>query len=252
MKTFLDAHMRDELAVGLTLQFAVELKRLIEMSDEIAINRHFLKLVQTRRGFQKLNITVDLEPTSSLEMELDSKSSRKIDVRELKKKEEEAQRNEDRSDTIQEEDDPLAGKEIKLILQGSLVLSPIKGKDIKELIVGDRVMISIVDTNPRALDVAKAFKAYDDEQERIKPIPGRIVSLRHLSTGGYKIFAIVAKGIFMKIVEEEESIRVAVEQPGKGTADSIENTSRAMMPLIITLLFVLMLLVGLIVYFVMG
>ncbi|HOO72098.1 MAG TPA: hypothetical protein PK926_10085 [Spirochaetota bacterium] len=248
------AHMRDELAMGLSLEFAAELKRLIESNDEIAINRHFMKLIQNRLGFQKLNITVDFESATSLEMELDSKSSKKLDPRELKKKEEEKSKSDEKGEGEETEEDPLAGKEIKLILQGSLILSPIKGKDIKELSVGERIMISIIDSNPKGIDVAKAFNAYDDEQQRIKPIPGRIISLRHLSTGGYKIFAIVAKGIYLKIVEEEESIKVAVEHDTRGVGTPVkgESSTRAMLPLIITLVIVLFLLISLIVYFVIG
>ncbi|HOW84233.1 MAG TPA: hypothetical protein PK573_16840 [Spirochaetota bacterium] len=241
------AHMKDELAMGLNLEFGVELKRLIEMNDEIAINRHFMKVVQNRLGFQKLNISVDFEPTSSLEMELDSKSSKKLDPRELGKKDEKPAEGESGGE---EEDDALAGKEIKLILQGSLILSPIKGKEIRDLAVGDRIMISIIDPNPKSRDLAKAFKAYDEEQQRIKPIPGRIVSFRHLASGGYKIFAIVAKGIYIRINEEEDNIKVALDQGANPTGGKVESSPSAMMPLIITLMVILLLLIGLIVYFV--
>lgn len=243
-------HMKDELAVGLNHDFLLELKRLIDMNDEIAVNRHFMKVIQTKLGFQKLNITVDIEPTSSLEVELDSKSSKKIDPRELEKRK--APKEDEVKDEKETDDDPLQGKEIKLILQGSLILSPIKGIDIKELKVGDRIMISIVDTNPKAIDVARAFKAYEDD--KIKPIPGRIVSFRHLRTGGYKIFAIIAKGIFIKIEEEEESIKVAIDTTTRPELSSQKDelNTRAMMPLIVTLLIILGLLISLIVYFVMA
>ena len=242
------AHMRDELVLGMNMEFLAELKRLVELHDEIAVNRHFMKLIQNKLGFQKLNISVDYEPSSSLEMELESRSSKKLDPRELDKKKEKPAPEAGEK----EEDDPLKDKEIKLILQGSLILSPIKGIDIKELKVGDRIMISIVDTNPKAVDVAKAFNAY--EEERIKPIPGRIVSIRHQMHGGYKIFAIVAKGIFIRIEEEEESIKVAIDTSVRPeiTSKSREENTRAMMPLIVTLMIILSMLIALILYFVMA
>ena len=54
-------------------------------------------------------------------------------------------------------------------------------------------------------------------------ITGRIVSIGHLVNGGYKIFCLIAKGIYVKIEEEEEDIRVAVldyEKNGEGDADA--------------------------------
>ena len=182
-------------------------------------------------------------------MELESRSSKKLDPRELDKKKEKPA---PEAVEKEEDDDPLKDKEIKLILQGSLILSPIKGIDIKELKVGDRIMISIVDTNPKAVDVAKAFNAYEDD--RIKPIPGRIVSIRHHLHGGYKIFAIVAKGIFIRIEEEEESIKVALDTSVRPeiSSKSREENTKAMMPLIVTLMIILSMLIALILYFVMA
>lgn len=149
---------------------------------------------------------------------------------------------------VEKIEDNIEGKEIKLMLNGALILSPIRGKEIGKLVLGDRIMISIIDKNPRAIDVAKAFGAYDSEGN-IKPIPGRIVSIKRDEY--LHLMAIVAKGIYMKIVEEEDNIKVAMDpahynQGGKiDTEDGAHN--RTMM---IILAVVFTVLVGIIIFFV--
>jgi len=76
---------------------------------------------------------VDFESISSLDMELNSISSRKIDERDLPSNKEEAKNEPSPGD----EDDPLKDKEIKLILAGGLVLSPVRGKDVGNLMVAN-------------------------------------------------------------------------------------------------------------------
>jgi hypothetical protein len=149
---------------------------------------------------------------------------------------------------VEKLDDGLEGKEVKLMLNGALILSPIKGTDIGKLAVGDRIMISIIDKNPKSIDVAKAFNAYDSEGN-IKPIPGRIVSIKR--DDYLHVMAIVAKGIYMKIIEEEDNIKVAMDpayynQSGKNEPED-KGSSKTMM-VILSIVFIV--LVGIILYFV--
>ena len=103
------------------------------------------------------------------------------------------------------------------------MLSPIKGKNISQVETGDRIKINLSPTSPKAITVAKAFKVYDDG--KISPIAGRVVSIRHLNDGGYKVYAIIAKGIYIKIEEEEEDIRIAMDSPQDAESLASSNPS---------------------------
>lgn len=110
---------------------------------------------------------------------------------------------------VEDDSEALKGKEVRLILRGSLILSPISGRDIGLLVVGDRLKVKITDTHQKAMSVLRAFNAIENEE--VRPIIGRIVSIRHRADGGYTIFAIVAKGIYVKVEELEENIKVAID-----------------------------------------
>lgn len=191
-----------------TVNFANDLKKLLDGQSEIDINRVFQLMVQDRMGFQGVSMMIDTEYLSSLEMETDSVTSRKMTDYQLSREVQEKDELELEVDT-DDDQEALKGKEVKLLLRGSLILAPISGRDIGLLVVGDRLKVKIVDSHPRAIQVAKAFNAYTEDG--IQPITGRIVFLRRRVDGGYTIFVAVAKGIFVKIEEMEEGIKVAID-----------------------------------------
>ncbi len=224
--------LKDELANIFTLklgpdQRASELKKYLEMKDEISANRLINKFINDKFGFRNINLSVDYEQISSLDMELLSKSSKKIEKKTIPAEEEKKA-----PEVIkeEEEDEDINKNDIQLILRGTLILSPVKGKPIHMVEVGDRIKVNLDGSNIKAVTVAKAFKAYDGE--KILPIAGRVVSIRHLVNGGYKIYCIIAKGIYGKIEEEEEDIKVAVEMPGEIEENNISRT-----PIILVLAF---------------
>lgn len=202
-----------------------KLVKLMEQDDGIAVNHEFQRLLSDSTGYQSIDVSIDYEKISSLSMEMHSVTSSKVSPADLAKGRARQQTTEIK---IEKLDDPLEGKDVKLILNGALILSPIKGKDISNLVEGDRIRISLVDNNPKAIEVAKAFDAYD-ESGKFKPITGRIISKKH--DGAYTFFAIVARGIYVKIVEEEDRIKVSMDpafysntkagDPGEGSRNSI-------------------------------
>jgi hypothetical protein len=215
--------LSDELVNAFTLklgtdQRASELKKFLEMNDEISANRIIKKFIHDKFGFMNVNLSVDYEQISSLDMELFSTSSKKIDKDALPPEQEK------KATEIAEEEDDIGidKKDIQLILHGALVLSPMKGKAIHTLVTGDRIKVNL-DNSTKAITVAKAFKVYEDG--KILPITGRIVSIRHLLDGGYKIYCLIAKGIYVKIEEEEENIKIAVDMPEAVKESDISRTN---------------------------
>lgn len=246
----LTSHVKEELANGFTMQFGNELKRLLDSGDEITINHLFQKLAQTRMGFQNVKCTLDIEQLSSLDMELLSISSRKINLEEYRRKlKEEETKKEVSPEEEGMDNSTITQKDVRLLLNGSLILAPIKGKEIGQLVTGDRVKIKIVDSNPKAMEVLRAFNAIQDNN--VLPITGRIVSIKRRADGTYVIFVIIAKGIFVQIEEEEDNIKVAMD-PGSLAVESAgsDAPSGLSLPVIIILILVFFGLVGLVLGFV--
>ena len=227
----LGSQMKDSMLSGFNVQFTTDLKKLFSTNDEIAVNRLFQKFVRDRLGFQNVDISVDFEPTTSIDMELYSLSSVKISTQEAQKQKDEEEKKK-RAAIKVDEDNPLFGRDVKLLLPGNVILSPIKGKDIASVSVGDKIRISISSMSPKAIQVAKAFNAYSDGN--ILPISGRIIYIKHLSPSGYKIYAVVAKGIYIKIDEDEENIKIALDHPhGLTQKEESSNAVRIIMMIVV-------------------
>ena len=196
------------LTKSMGMQEITQLSHLLDRDNGIAVNHNFQRFFSDVTGFQKLEFSVDYEKISSLSMELYSATSEKISNQKLNQKlqskAEEANADAEENET----DDPLSGKDVRLLVKGSLILSPIKGRNIAELAVGDIVMISVFDDEENSAEFLKAFNAYN-EDGTIKPISGRIISVKH--TTKYEIYAIVAKGVYVRIIEVENFIKVAMD-----------------------------------------
>ena len=243
----LGRQFKNVLTSSFTIQFSSELKKLMTDRNEMEINRQFQQVVQARLGLQSVNMVVDVETISSLDMELYSITSQKVmdyRVHQDEKKESDLDIEVDRDDDDKE---VLKGKEVRLILRGSVILSPITGRDIGLLVVGDRLKVKIVDAHPKAVHVLQAFNAYDSDGPH--PILGRIVYIRRRTDGGYTIYAIVAKGIYVKIEEMEDNIKVAIDTSFLESESEKSRMSNLNMIIIISLSVVLLLLIILLIYF---
>ncbi len=224
-----------------------KLIKLMGQDDGIAVNHEFQRLLTDLTGYQSLDVSIDYEKISSLTMEMCSSTSSKISAADLAKGRAKQLEPEIK---IEKLDDPLEGKDVKLVLNGALILSPIKGKDIASLVEGDRIKISLVDNNPKAIEVARAFDAYD-ESGKFKPITGRIISRKH--DGAYTFFAIVARGIYVKIVEEEDRIKVSMDPSfysNTKAGDSGAGAGNSLSLIVSGLVFIV--LIAVVLYFVMA
>ena len=110
--------LKDEVSKCFTIQMstdqrALELKRKLELDDEIAVNRIFKKFIIDKLGFLNVNISVDFEQISSLDMELYSISNKKIDLKEIEGKEEEEKEVEFGKEMEIEDDDEDIGEEFQ-------------------------------------------------------------------------------------------------------------------------------------------
>lgn len=241
----LGRQFRNIFTSAFTLQFAGEFKKLFSEKNEIGINRMFQNMVQDRMGFLGVNMSIDCEQISSLEMELHSLTSQKMIERRAKPSDSESADDVSIVMDIDDDQEVLKGREVRLLLRGCLVLSPVSGREISLLVVGDRIRVRIIDTHEKAIQVARAFNAYGEDG--IRPITGRIISVRRRSDSGYVIFVVVAKGIYAKIDETEDNLKIAIDSAGADTLTSGEKFSRVTIALIVSLVVVLIVLIILLV-----
>ncbi|MCU0845594.1 MAG: hypothetical protein MUC76_11785, partial [Spirochaetes bacterium] len=233
---------------GFNPGFCAELTRFLQSDNGIAVERTLQKLTQFILNVQRIDIKVEFQHISSLDMELHSASCKKIDPSSLETQE---KRHEAGPVPDQDARDELrVGQDgVKLIMSCSVILSPIRGKDIARIEPGDRIRVYISDSNPKCVSVAKALNAYEDGE--LKPITARVKSIKPNSGGGYTIFGIVARGIYAKIVEEEASIKVALDPTYELARAGVQDEGKANLGLILGLSVVLVVIIAAIVALVM-
>ena len=81
----------------------------------------------------------------------------------------------------------------------------------------------------------------------MRPITARVKSIKPNSGGGYTIFGIVARGIYAKIVEEEASIKVALDPTYELARAGVQDEGKANLGLILGLSVVLVVIIAAIV-----
>ena len=162
-------------------------------------------------SFESLNINyqIELEKTNSIELELagidiigapdtgiDDESSEHV--------------------LVFDPDSPFGKKIIatesqaQYIVNGSLILSPVKGKLLSEIQQDERIYVLLTAKDPISQKILDTYKSRDDEGNP-RPFVGKVVSIiNNEMNKGYIIYVIVAKGIYAKIIEEE-NLRIQTE-----------------------------------------
>lgn len=197
------------LLPSMNFEFNKEIRKYLGSEDVTMVNFRFKKLLEDKLGIQQVQLTLALEALSSLDMELMSISSEKLDLDSIKKKRSAGESKlSEIIDFTRKIDDPLEGQDVQLLLNGSLVLSPIKGKNVTDLVEGDEVKVTISEKSQRAVEIGRVFNVYDDKTGTFAPIRGRVfINTRNKNDN--EIYVSIAKGIFVKAVEEE-NVKIAV------------------------------------------
>jgi tetrahydromethanopterin S-methyltransferase subunit G len=122
-------------------------------------------------------------------------------------------------------------KQAEFVIPGKVIISPVRGKDINEVRIGDNVKILLINQDQISVKVASLLNAITEEGDFL-PIKGRVKEKIPLEKSGYIFYALVAKNVLAKVVEEEN---VKIEMEG---AEQVEKTtsSERMLILYISLL----------------
>lgn len=97
---------------------------------------------------------------------------------------------------------PEIEKDANLVLDATLVISPVRGKYIQDIVPGDLIKVVLLKKDEATKKVAKALKAINDEGDFF-PIKGRVKQKFPNENGGTIIYCVIAKNILAKIIEEE-------------------------------------------------
>jgi hypothetical protein len=165
------------------------------------LTRTVIEIIGKSFNISTVKCQIELEPTSSLAMEL---AGVRIDIPGME--------GQDIKEIVAEDERiRMIESEAKFIIDGTAVLSPVKGKNVTDLIVGDKIRVILTGKDMVSEKILKLLNAYDAEGAR-QPITGRIKGKVPFEKGGYILYALVAKGVLAKIFEEE-NVKLMIDQP---------------------------------------
>ena len=154
--------------------------------------------------FESLNIEcqIEFEKTNSLELELAG-----IDV--MLPPIIENRRSASEVEIVFDPDSPFGKKiastesQAQFIINGSLTISPVRGKLLSEIRPNEKIYVLLSDKDQISQKVIDTYKARDREGNP-RPFLGKVISvIPNEVHKGFIIYIMVAKGIYVKIVEEE-------------------------------------------------
>ena len=206
-------------------------------------------MIKTSLESEKIKTQIELEKTSSMDIALAG-----IDVMIPSSEEEEAEKSEDKTPEkkapqteLEKKLDEIESK-ASFIVEAKCVLSPVKGKYINEIASGEKIHVVLPGKDELSEKIIDAYKARDHEGKPL-PVAGKVMEKVYIEGGGVILYVIVAKGIYAKIVEEDNvKIQTEITQSKKTEkkTEAEEAGNHKIMNIFIYIIFALMI-VGLIV-----
>jgi len=208
-------------------------------------------MVKTSLESEKIKCQIELEKTSSMDVELAGIDvmvpSSEEDEEEEQKYEEKPPEKKGPQSEFEKKLDEIESK-ASFIVEGKCVLSPVKGRYINEIADGEKMFVILPGKDELSEKIIDAYKARDHEGRPL-PVAGRVIEKVHIDGGGLILYVLVAKGIYAKIVEEE-NVKVQTDLTKKKGSErkteSEEKDARPMMNIFVYIIFILMI-IGLIV-----
>ncbi|PKL36163.1 MAG: hypothetical protein CVV44_18265 [Spirochaetae bacterium HGW-Spirochaetae-1] len=162
---------------------------------------------------------IELEPTSSLAMDLggvllatpsgsepadESKQALPVEETELEK----------RMKAVE--------SEARYVVEGTSIVAPVKGKYINDIAVGEKIMVLLPNKDAVSQKILSVMNAVDGDG-RISPIKGRVKDKIPMEKSGYIVYALVAKGVLAKLIEEE-NVKIRMESTETENGESIADS----------------------------
>lgn len=110
-------------------------------------------------------------------------------------------------------------KQAGYVIEAKIIVSPLKGKNIHEVKSGDNIKVVLLNRDEVSMAVAKLLNGIDSEGKYL-PIKARVKEKVPLEKSGCILYCLVAKDVFVKVVEEEN---VKIEMDKMATDEKPEQ-----------------------------
>jgi hypothetical protein len=137
----------------------------------------------------------------------------------------------------------LIEEEANYVIEGTSIVAPVKGKHVLEIGPGEKIMLLLPKKDAVSRKVLSVLEAVDSEG-RISPIKGRVKDIVPVDKNGSVIYALVAKGVLAKIVEEE-NVRIRMEDT---SVEVDEEKSESKIMFLVAVFLILVIIAGVILF----
>ncbi len=195
---------------------------LVKRNDILTLTEIFNKLVSRTFNFSNVEVTVDFERVSSIDLE------EAISISPLNytpQSNDEISQKKQKLEKLIQEIKTLEKEYENKIIKAKAEVSPIKGKYIHEIVRGDRIHVTINDNIPLALDIAKKKNVYT---------PGKMdsfistVIMNVKTKNGYLIYTGPDNGVIFKVPEKPNiKLKTADEPKKEETSKDVSSQTKA-------------------------
>jgi hypothetical protein len=196
------------------------------------------RILQEHYETRQLQITLEMEDTSSMEMELLDVPMEDMTTGEDEEGESDPESMKEDTPEVTQEDEKISRieDEANYVVEGKSIVSPVKGRFLSDIAVGEKMKVLLNGSDGVTKKILNVLNAYGEDGHPL-PIKGRVKEKIPYNRGGYIFYVLVAKGILAKLVEDE-NVKVLMDTPVVEEDEIKEEGSLAFI-LLGALLFVL-------------
>ncbi len=133
------------------------------------------------------------------------------------------------------EDERLKGieQEAKYIVPGSIIVSPVSGKYVNDIELGEIIKVLLPGKDAITRKLIEVLNATNDEGTVI-PVKGRLKAKIPQEKSGYILYALVAKGVLAKIIEDE-NVKIQVDDSVKREVEKSKMDSKLLIAIAVVI-----------------
>lgn len=117
-------------------------------------------------------------------------------------------------------------EEANYVVDAKTIVSPVKGKFVNDINKGEKIMVLLTGKDPLTRKILTVLDAYGPNGE-IRAIKGRLKEKIPMEKSGSVLYALVAKGVLARIIEEE-NVKIQMEAPDLEAIGKKEENNRLM------------------------
>lgn len=124
-------------------------------------------------------------------------------------------------------------QEAKYIVQGTIIVSPVSGKYINDIELGEIIKVLLPGKDPVTRKLIEVLNATNNEGT-VVPVKGRLKAKIPQEKSGYILYALVAKGVLAKIVEDE-NVKIQVDDSLKKEVEKSKTDNKILIAIAVVI-----------------